>query len=393
MNIEEEVVLNINPLAADQRDYAARLVARAQMNQRDVSASELITKALNDLRETYRSYVSGLISKANLTEIGSRTINDLLDALLDINPDVAHVLNRKLKGLSMNQIINLLGLYVSNPVTTIMGELDRASARTIKLNTYKDEINSYIEQSKKLIDSLPPKLRSIVNTMKDQQTAKYKELKEIQRNKKITNNLAEINRNNITNWANLGFGNLVNRSTGAEIPIEDHKYYIMTGFPRAFFCRLPSILSGIPHDICVFSGIVDQTGTTVNCKTRYMQIKQLGKRVYNFKYKAWWGPMVRFFSDANQVDPTRRICIVLRTDNTSDVIKNAILNSAPITMYELADANAYKNYMAKLVEVRTLNFKVKRTAQRFMRNNMAKFLNTDKQIVQEIGQYTNISVK
>ena len=70
-----------------------------------------------------------------------------------------------------------------------------------------------------------------------------------------------------------------------------------------------------------------------------------------------------------------------------------MLLSRPITMYNLPTKEAYIAFVKKLDEVRIYNFKVKRTVQRFLRNKMAKFLNTDRQIIQEIGDLTNANVR
>jgi len=265
----------------------------------------------------------------------------------------------------------------------------------MRLSSYQEEINNYIDQSKKLMDSLPTKLRAIVDKLKDEQTRLYRELKVLYKppNQDLEQTINEVTEANVSKFGTLGFPELRQKNDNAAIPMTRQRWFIIKGLTRAFFVKLPSILNGLPHDICVFSADRGNGNGNITAKTKYMHIKQLGKRVYNFKYKAWWGPMVKFFSDLDSFNGDRSVCLMLRVADASDTVANVLTSGAPITLYCLNSNAQYIAYMKKLIEIRTHNFKTKRTAQRFMRNYMSKFLNTDKQIIQEIGQYTNITVK
>lgn len=391
---ENQFTVSINPLAARDSDYYDQLIKREAMAQGDSGVSAVISGAINALTDFHKNKVAGLLSKAELQTLTNETLNQMLAKIYTINQNTAYVLERKLADKSNAQVLQILESYSGgNPVTNILSDLTRATARDIRLSNYKSEINKYIEQSKRLIDELPAKMKKIINDLKDVQSSKYKELKAIGANKIINNKLTEIAYDKLQRFGDMGFGDLYNKAAGADVPIADTRYFYLSGWPRAFFVKLPSILQGIPHDICIFSA-EKHIDNSFTCGTRYMKITQLGKRMYNFKYKAWWGPMVRFFSDVDKfASENKTVIIVLRILKSSEAVYSALKMGAAITTYGFDKASHYRAYMTKLAEVRTQNFKVKRTAQRFMRNNMAKFLNTDKQIIQEIGQYTNIAVK
>jgi hypothetical protein len=105
--------------------------------------------------------------------------------------------------------------------------------------------------------------------------------------------------------------------------------------------------------------------------------------------------MVKILDDSQSDDFKRdkcRVGVMLRVADCSPSMAEKILATTPFTLYSLGSREAYIEYCKQLMEVRTYNFKVKRTVQRFLRNKMAKFLNTDKQMIAEIGDYVNIKV-
>jgi len=390
--MEQANEMRIESNLQDNEAARAELAKRDAMKLNDVSSQSIIEKYLTGYADLAKQASVGIIDNSQFNIQLGVLNEDLIAKLTVINPNAAAYLGNHIKNLTVVQTYNYLQAVKSNFVRYTTAGIDRDFLKTVKLATYKDELDGYIEQSKKLINSLPVKLRKIIDDMKALQTEEYARLKKLGSNRDVNNRIKEVPRENINGLANLINLQPLKDRAGAEIPSGSISYLAISGLPRAFYCKLPSVLAGVPHDLLMISGLA--TGEdSLDAKKLLLQVKNLGKRVYNFKYKAWWGPMVRIVGDLpNMAATNAKIVIILRVAASPSVIES-VLNSAPVTMYNLSSNAAYVGYVEQLVKVRSLNFKLKRTVQRFQRNHMAKFLNTDKQIIQEIGDYTNLVVK
>jgi len=384
--------MRVESILQDADEAKAELVKRDAIALDNTSSKVAIDTYLNAFADINNSVTSGVITEQEGATALKGIEDDLIKKLKAINQIAGSYLSNNIARLTFSQKYNYLRAVREGPIRYATASLGRDFARNIKLATYKDELDGYIEQSKKLINSLPVKLRKIVDDMKTLQSDEYARLKKLGSNRDVANKISVIPRENIEGLANLVNLQPLKDRLGAEVPTGNTAYLVINGLPRAFYCKLPSVLAGVPHDLLMVSAL--KTGeNSFSAKKLLLQVKNLGKRVYNFKYKAWWGPMVRIVGDLpNMIATNATISLILRVSASPSVIES-VVNSAPITMYNLSSNAAYVGYVEQLVKVRSLNFKLKRTVQRFQRNHMAKFLNTDKQIIQEIGDYTNLVVK
>lgn len=268
--------------------------------------------------------------------------------------------------------------------------------KNLDLDDYEKKINSYIKQSRTISTSFHPKLQAVVEDLRKKQQAAYKQLKEVAF--EVSGAESRVTKCYKLSHQFFTMGDevtalplLVNRTANTNWSAEQTTYFAMFGFPRAFYLALPSIMSGLSYDILFcrgsFTGELSNP-TSFTLKQMYMHIRRLNGRQYNFKYKAWWGPMNKIVNDVveNYIG-TDFPALILRVGGLSPTVANEIENKGFATLYDLKTKIRYKKYIDELVKVRTLNFRYKRTVQRFAKARLAKFLNTDKKIVQEVSDF------